>query len=111
MLMFGAYPTPESQTIHIIAYEFPRIPLLRTTMNKAKNRGRSCFAAASFSRAGLHHCPYGRPGARYVASPALRIARMPSSALSSTVVLTLPRCPGEMAAITMAAAVLWSGAS
>src|SRR5215211_888477 len=34
---------------------------------------------------------------------------MPSSALSITVVLTLVRCPGEMAASTMAAAVLSSG--
>jgi hypothetical protein len=34
--MFGTYPTPEPQTIHIIACEFPRIPLLETVWKLEK---------------------------------------------------------------------------
>jgi hypothetical protein len=53
----------------------------------------------------------GCPGPRYVASPALRKTFMPSSALSSGVVLIDSMCPAETAATTMAAAALSSGAS
>jgi hypothetical protein len=54
---------------------------------------------------------YYCPGLLYVASPALRIASTPSSALSSWVVFSDFKCPGLMAAMSVAAAVPSSGAS
>ena len=70
-------------------------------MNKGKKKGRGCYyaPASSFCEASLlllfyyyyYYYYYCCPGGRYVAPPALRIASMPSSALSSTVVLALLR--------------------
>ena len=69
----------------------PRKPLLSSRVNEGKEERperllRSGLLLLS-SPTLLRYCP----GARYVASPALRIASKPSSALSSTVVLTLLR--------------------
>jgi hypothetical protein len=44
--MFGAYSTPESQTIHIIAYELLRVPFPRTWLHKSMKKDRSCYAPA-----------------------------------------------------------------
>jgi hypothetical protein len=90
-----------------------RILLPRTPLNKGINKGRSHEARPLFmplpevAKRSSSYCS----GLRYVCSPAFRIASMPSSALSKVVVLEDFTCPGEMAAKTVAAAVLSSGAS
>jgi hypothetical protein len=88
---------------------FPTVSL-GSRVNKGKRKGRVSTIPAPFAAASLL-LHYYRPGARCSASPALRIASMPSSALSSAVVFTAVRCSGALAATSIAAAVLGSGAS
>jgi hypothetical protein len=98
------------RSMHDRASELLRIPLPRTSVNKGKMKGRASSISAPFAE-GLLLRYYYRPGRRCSASPALRIASMPSSTLSSAVVFTAVRCPGALAATSMAAPVLGSGAS
>ena len=89
-------------------HRLPRIHLLGRSCIRARRRAgtlrpRPLLEVAKRSS----YCS----GLRYVCSPAFRIASMPSSALSKVVVLEDFTCPGEMAAKTVAAAVLSSGAS
>jgi hypothetical protein len=89
--------------------ELLRILIPRTPVNKGKKRGPGIEYPGPFVARLLLHCY--RLGRRCSASPALRIVSKPSSALSSAVVFTAVRCPGALAATSIAAAVLWSGAS
>lgn len=87
--------------------EVRRISLPRSRVNKGIKKGRASWPQPFLEVPKRSYCP----GRRCSASPALRIASMPSSTLSSTVVFTAVRCPAALAATSMAAPVLGSGAS